>query len=688
MIFLKHIEYQLIYAADQKGADGVAKRIAAYLSEETGFRFVAANDSGSYENEILLGAVSRPITKKLQAYMPPEDGFFVGVFDGRFAICSRERMGLAVGVMRLRACLLSGIAENCATWSMASNCFDRVSALPRDVFLAETARAARRFFNTYGTWVERMEKDMRAEDLADQKLTDALVRRLAGGFAVATGYTNVLYRGRIQKLDANDYEKKAIRDSRGHIRIPAFFAEQYFFTSLRADTDGCVDLTAICEEAPFSLYDSGDCGVTVVMPADVPSFADPDAASDGYTNAEYLARMRRFLCAHDLPNPTCDVERTRSVLIGTQFDDTYVYDYTETPYDTYYSPAVLTVKEDDGTITVYAAHEVCRLHRRKEASTVTYLKKSLDGGKTWKTLITVADMRWASLFSLNQKLYLMGCRSSTETAMLMSCDSNGMHVKIADLGISVRGSAPCAVAIARGRIFRAFNDGVLSVDLRDDLFDGASWRKSNDPNSLISRAEYEQRSGKKTNPNCIFWFEEGNVIEGRDRGLYALYRIDANPSFGYAAAFCLSDDGAQLSVEPTTKGVFSIPNTQTKFTVKYDEKTNCYLSFTSLSTSDWLMQRNVLGLVASEDLLHWELVDVLLVDREMLNSRYSMYRHAFQYVDFDFADEDIMFIVREAAGKTCTYHDGSYITLYTLKDYAKRINAYFEKKPDATEDPI
>ena len=62
-------------------------------------------------------------------------------------------------------------------------------------------------------------------------------------------------------------------------------------------------------------------------------------------------------------------------------------------------------------------------------------------------------------------------------------------------------------------------------------------------------------------------------------------------------------------------------------------------------------------------------MDSILVDREMMNSEFSVWAHAFQYTDFDFDGEDIVLLSREATGYTNTFHDGKYCTFYRLKNF-------------------
>ena len=73
----------------------------------------------------------------------------------------------------------------------------------------------------------------------------------------------------------------------------------------------------------------------------------------------------------------------------------------------------------------------------------------------------------------------------------------------------------------------------------------------------------------------------------------------------------------------------------------------------------------------SKDLIHWEVAEILISDREMLNDSISMWAHGFQYVDFTIADGNIYFLVREAVGETVSFHEANHITFYTIENYSK-----------------
>lgn len=667
-------QYHLIYSASDPAARPIAIGLAHDLTEQTGLQIKAAADSAQYPNEILLGKVNRAAIGGLEKYLLREDDFASVAMNGTYMILSANRLGLVMGALHL-AKGLDGALEKEVTLSADSGVCSRVSKMPKNTFYADAVLLANRVCGTYSTYVDKMVGSS-SSAAKDQALVEALIERMGGALTLSVGRSSALYDGRIIKLDTENYQKVTVLSADGHILMAAQFALQYFGNRVSVDGNGYVDVTAYCSQSPdYSLYYHEPLGIAVVTPSDVESFARAGTEINGYTNAAYLARMAAFFNEPTLPEPGSNVEQSRIEVDSLNFETEYIFDYANHTYDTFYSPAICAVDGTNGGMVLYTAYERSTIVADRESATVTYLKRSLDGGTTWETLGEVVEMRWASLFEWDGKLYLLGNHRGNGTVFLAEYDPTTKSMTTADLGLSVSGGAPNTVAIANGRIYKAYNDAVISVSVQDALTVSANWTVSNNPQELISRADYEAVTGKQTNFNNIFWLEEGNVIVTPSGELYVMYRIDAAPTLGHAALFTLSQDGSTLRVVEECNGVVEFPYTQSKFTVRYDETTGRYLSLTSLSTANSVLQRNVLGLVASKDLIHWEIVDVLLVDREMVNPTVSMHAHAFQYVDFVLAGNALYFLVREAVGDTITFHDANYVTLYRIEDYAAWIRA-------------
>ena len=72
--------------------------------------------------------------------------------------------------------------------------------------------------------------------------------------------------------------------------------------------------------------------------------------------------------------------------------------------------------------------------------------------------------------------------------------------------------------------------------------------------------------------------------------------------------------------------------------------------------------RNILALVWSSDLRHWDVRRILLRHEDRAG-------RAFQYVDWLFDGRDIIAVVRLAWDGAATAHDSNYMTFHRFKDF-------------------
>jgi hypothetical protein len=105
------------------------------------------------------------------------------------------------------------------------------------------------------------------------------------------------------------------------------------------------------------------------------------------------------------------------------------------------------------------------------------------------------------------------------------------------------------------------------------------------------------------------------------------------------------------------------------FTVHFDAHTNTYLALVNpqRNPEKW---RNTLSLAASPDLRQWHLCTQLL-------NYPDPYFHAFQYVDWDFDGEDIVYLPRTAhddgLGGAHRAHDANYCTFHRLERFRQHL---------------
>lgn len=683
MEFLKGqaMVYNLVYDSSDLDQWIVANAFANYINEKTGLKVKAVADSGSYQNEILIGSVNRTIVDQMKRYMIP-GSYISGVYGDRYVIYSDDRFGIVIGLMKFIE-QLNADGESSSTITSTQHFQGSVQDLPKNEFYADSVLLARSAYGTYGSWIDKQMASMSASDREDIALVNALIERMGNSFAVSVGSSSALHQGYVVKLNRSDYSKVTKISTAGHVLISAGFVNEYFGVTLPEDQDGYIDITAFCMASDqYSLTYDEAMGIAVVTPEGEISFEDITLNVNGYSNLQYLTRMEQFFHNHRLPEPNIPVEQTRQELIRNEQEQTYIYDFTQAIYECYGSPAILTVQDASGNSVMYVSYDIAQMGFPNGSNTTlaadTVFLKSTDGGSTWTQIAYEKGWTYCALFELDGKILIMGMRFTDGNVVIGCYDPQTSSYRSASLGFSVMGSAPTAIAVYNGRIYRAHNNAVISADITTDLLDGNNWIRSESPNDKISKAYFESVTGKTV--TGTFWLEEGNMVVGPDGILYAIYRIDAAPNYGYAAIFTISADGRVLTPVESERcfatGLILFPSNQSKFMIKYDQKTDRYLSLVSITTGTSPHQRNVLALVVSKDLFTWNVVEILLVERQMMNHRLSEISHAFQYIDFTYEGDDLIFIVRESVGNSCNYHNANAITLYNISDYVSVIRNY------------
>lgn len=306
---------------------------------------------------------------------------------------------------------------------------------------------------------------------------------------------------------------------------------------------------------------------------------------------------------------------------------------------------------------------------------LTIIFRSDDNGKTWHYVSELMPCFWGKMFIHKGELYMLACSTeygdlligkSTDGGKTFSapvCLLRGSNGKNGNDGVHKN---PQNILIYNGRIYNTLEWGswsnteyshaamVMSCDANDDLLLSENWSftppRKFDPNFA---AEVSQL------PNCSMTIEGTLVIDPKNRLLNVM-------RFG--------GDRCALAYEVNTRDHESMleyshcipfPANRSKFMIKKDALSGKYYSIASRIKDDAShSSRNLLSLMSSEDLKTWGVVCDLL-DHSCADPK----KVGFQYVDFEFDGDDIIYLCRTALNNAHNFHDSNYSTFHRIKNF-------------------
>ena len=336
-----------------------------------------------------------------------------------------------------------------------------------------------------------------------------------------------------------------------------------------------------------------------------------------------------------------------------------------------------------------------RNHEQEEHLTSVY--RSYDDGRTWANVTHIANAYWSNLFVLDEDVYLFGTTQQYGSIVIRrSCDG-GMtwtHPADATSGLLFRGgpfrrppnyhTAPMPGLVVQGRLYRAFEDCtpckwpsgfqscVIAADVEADLLAAENWTMSNkvvfDPSSVPADWGPAEDCG---------WLE-GNVVIDPDGQMWNLLRFrgmptdsDAGHVFDKAVMLKIEQSEHEIRLGPQRRFI-DLPGGHSKFTVRYDPVSRRYLTLSNGNLNPARPTlRAVLSLFTSADLIHWQHATVLLDDEAGYR---DPLRIGFQYADWQFDADDLIYLVRTAYDGAPNYHDANRITFHRLEAFRRVIS--------------
>ncbi len=309
----------------------------------------------------------------------------------------------------------------------------------------------------------------------------------------------------------------------------------------------------------------------------------------------------------------------------------------------------------------------------------TKIFRSDNRGLTWQKAADIEGSFWATLFVHRGTLYLLGTDKRFGDVTIRRSTDGGKtwsEPKDADSGRLSEGApyhcAPMPVIEHNGRLWRAmeqcnpnkgwgvkFRAGMISAPTDADLLKRESWTFSN---FLSSDTAW-------VNGTFGGWLE-GNAVATPDGDIVDILRVETKGHPEKAAVVQISTDGKLAWFDPLS-GFIDMPGGAKKFTIRYDKKSGLYWTLTNDVPErhrKWKPGgiRNTLALACSKYLKNWEVRCNVLYHPDVS-------KHGFQYVDWQFDGEDMVFVSRTAysddAGNARNMHDANYLTFHRVKNF-------------------
>ncbi|MBO5221402.1 MAG: exo-alpha-sialidase [Clostridia bacterium] len=305
---------------------------------------------------------------------------------------------------------------------------------------------------------------------------------------------------------------------------------------------------------------------------------------------------------------------------------------------------------------------------------LTLIFRSDDGGKSWHYQTEVMPCFWGKLFLHKGEVYLLGV--STEYGDLLIGKSRDGGKTFDTPTVLLRGANgkngsegvhknPQNLLIHKGRIYNTLEWGtwknkeyghaamVMSCSIEDDLTVAENWIFT-DP--VPFNPAWKGCEGLPTHTMTI----EGTLTLSPEGRLLNLMRFGKR---GQILAYEVDTENPHAPLK--FHSLIDMPTTFSKFTVQYDPISRSYYSIICrLHDGCPDNARNLLSLIRSKDLAHWETVTDLL-DYRHCNPQ----QVGFQYVDFLFDGEDLIYLCRTALNQAANFHDSNYSTFHRLQSF-------------------
>ncbi|MEO6134448.1 MAG: exo-alpha-sialidase [Ginsengibacter sp.] len=346
------------------------------------------------------------------------------------------------------------------------------------------------------------------------------------------------------------------------------------------------------------------------------------------------------------------------------------------------SPSICILPNGD----YIASHDFFGPKGSERTRAITWIFSSHDKGKNWKHIAEINGQFWSNLFVVKNDLYILGTYKEYGNLVIRKSTDNGLSWSEPEnnqTGLLREGryhTAPTPTVLHNGRIWRSIEHATgpssqwarsfaaltISAPIESDLLNTTSWTFSSE--KLFDSTYLNGQFGG--------WLEGNAVVDKKGNMLDILRVATSTEGKEYAAIIHVSPNEKESSFNPET-GFISFPGGSKKFSIRYDKKSDRYWTVGNYIPKEYSdikntgSVRNTLALYSSKDLIAWDVNKILLQNPDVK-------KHGFQYIDWQFAGKDIVFVSRtafdDAEGGARNYHDANYLTFHRVKKFRRTKN--------------
>ncbi len=313
---------------------------------------------------------------------------------------------------------------------------------------------------------------------------------------------------------------------------------------------------------------------------------------------------------------------------------------------------------------------------------LTLIFRSDDNGESWHYVSELMPCFWGKLFVHKGDVYMLSC--STEYGDLLIGKSTDGGRTFSSPAVILRGACKCnmpgvhknpqPVVEYKGRLWNTCEWGswgqgyhapmVISADTGSDLMLAESWHVT--PPVMYDPSWPGVADGPSSG-NI-----EGALAVAPDGTLYNIMRYDMSrttPNRGLVLAYRVNTDDPDAPLEYSH--AIPLMGNNSKFNIHRDAESGLYFSIICrITDTGRTADRRLLSLMASKDLTEWSLVIDLLDHREKATAE----EVGFQYVDFMFDGDDLLYLCRTAMNEAHNFHDANYQTFHRVKNFRSLVH--------------